>query len=383
MHYFDNAATTFPKPIEVYEFMDTFYRQYGVNVGRGQFKEASIAYAMMQETRQLLLELFHVKYPYETIFAPSATQALNIVVNSFNFSKNDVVYITPFEHNAVLRTLYAKQKEIGFILNILPINIKTLQIDIDKTKELFKTQSPSYCFLAHASNSFGCVLAIEEICNLSKNWGAITVVDMAQTAGLVDINLNNASIDYAIWAGHKTLYGPFGIGGIITKEAKNLKPFILGGTGLDSKNKDMPEQIPVKLEAGSVNIQAVAGLNASLKWIKRIGIEKIRSKEKAITLKVLDTIKRHSNISIIRGDNEEQNIGVISCVFAGYSSDSIGQVLSEKDIAVRTGLHCAPLGHELLKTAPDGTVRISINYFTSDEDIQALNDALDYIEMEG
>ncbi|MBR2507960.1 MAG: aminotransferase class V-fold PLP-dependent enzyme, partial [Bacilli bacterium] len=104
MHYFDNAATTFPKPIEVYEFMDTFYRQYGVNVGRGQFKEASIAYAMMQETRQLLLKMFHVKYPYEAIFAPSATQALNIVINSLNFSKNDVVYITPFEHNAVLRT---------------------------------------------------------------------------------------------------------------------------------------------------------------------------------------------------------------------------------------------------------------------------------------
>ena len=383
MHYFDNAATTFPKPIEVYEFMDTFYRQYGVNVGRGQFKEASIAYAMMQETRQLLLKMFHVKYPYEAIFAPSATQALNIVINSLNFSKNDVVYITPFEHNAVLRTLYAKQKDFGFTINILPVNLKTLQIDIDKTKGLFKQQAPSYCFLTHASNSFGCILQIEEVCSLSKNCGAINVVDMAQTAGLLDISLNNSNIDYAIFAGHKTLYGAFGIGGIITKEAKNLKPLILGGTGLDSKNKDMPEQIPIKLEAGSVNIQAVAGLNASLKWIEKIGIERIRSKEKAITQKVLDVIKGHSNISIIRGENEERNIGVISCVFAGYSSDSIGQVLSEKDIAVRTGLHCAPLGHELLKTAPDGTVRISINYFTSDKDIQALNDALDYIEMEG
>lgn len=383
MHYFDNAATTFPKPNEVYECMDTFYRQFGVNVGRGQFKEASIAYAMMQETRQLLLELFHVKYPYETIFAPSATQALNIVINSFNFCKNDVVYITPFEHNAILRTLYARQKEIGFDVILLAVDTKTLQINVGEVKKAFEKQPPNYCFLTHASNSFGCILEVEDICNLAKKYGATNVVDMAQTAGLVDINLNNASIDYAIFAGHKTLYGPFGVGGIITKEAKTLKPLIYGGTGLDSENKDMPEQIPVKLEAGSANIQAIAGLNAALKWIKKIGIETIRAKEKVTTQKVLEVIKEHSNISIIRGENEEKNIGVISCVFDGYSSDSIGQVLSDKNIAVRTGLHCAPLGHELLKTAPDGTVRISVNYFTSGEDIQALNEALDYIELEG
>ena len=265
MHYFDNAATTFPKPNEVYECMDKFYRQFGVNVGRGQFKEASIAHAMMQETRQLLLELFHVKYPYETIFAPSATQALNIVINSFNFCQNDVVYITPFEHNAILRTLHAKQKEIGFDIILFPVDTKTLQIHVDEVKKVFKKQPPNYCFLTHASNSFGCILAVEDICILAKKYGAINVIDMAQTAGLVDINLNNASIDYTIFAGHKTLYGPFGVGGIITKEAKMLKPLIYGGTGLDSKNKDMPEQIPVKLEAGSANIQSIAGLNAALK----------------------------------------------------------------------------------------------------------------------
>ena len=171
MHYFDNAATTFPKPNEVYECMDTFYRQFGVNVGRGQFKEASIAYAMMQETRQLLLELFHVKYPYETIFEPSATQALNIVINSFNFCKNDVVYITPFEHNAVLRTLYAKQKDIGFDVILLTVDTKTLQINIDEVKKVFEKQPPNYCFLTHASNSFGCILEVEDICNLAKKYG--------------------------------------------------------------------------------------------------------------------------------------------------------------------------------------------------------------------
>ena len=383
MHYFDNAATTYPKPNEVYEYMDRFYREYGVNVGRGQFKEASIAYAMMQETRELLLELFHVKYPYEVVLTPSATQALNIIINSFDFKANDVVYVTPFEHNAVLRTLYAKQKDKGFNIKLLPIDPRTFQIDLDAMRKMFEQSTPNYCFLTHASNSFGCILQVEEVCGIAKNLGSINVVDMAQTAGLVDINLNNIGIDYAIFAGHKTLYGPLGVGGIITKTAKILKPLVYGGTGFDSKNMEMPEETPLKLEAGSVNIQAIAGLNAALKWIKNVGINNIRSKEQEITSKVLDVIKKHSNISVIRGEDESINIGVISCVFDGYSSDSIGQVLSDNGIAVRTGLHCAPKGHELLKTAPDGTVRISINYFTTDADIHSLEQVLDYIEMEG
>ena len=383
MHYFDNAATIFPKPDEVYRFMDEFYRQFGVNVGRGQFKEASVAYATMQETRQLLLDLFHVKYPYAAIFAPSATQALNIIINSFEFKQSDIVYITPFEHNAVLRPLYAKQGSIGFKINVLPIEMNSLQVDINKTKQLFKELAPNYCFLTHASNSFGCVIDVEEVCKYAKKYGSINTIDMAQTAGLIDIDLNNADIDYAVFAGHKTLYGPFGIGGIVTKKASSLKAFVLGGTGVDSKNMKMPEQIPTKLEAGSANIQAIAGLNAALKWLKNETISHIRNKEKEITQKVIEIIKQYPNITIVRGQNEDNNIGVISCVFANYSSDSIGQIFSDNDIAVRTGLHCAPKGHELLRTAPNGTVRISISYFTSDEDIHALKRVLDYIEMEG
>lgn len=383
MHYFDNAATTFPKPDIVYRYMDEFYRQYGVNVGRGQFKEASVAYAMMQETRQLLLDLFHVKYPYEAIFAPSATQALNIIIDSFTYKDSDVIYISPFEHNAVLRPLYAKQKEIGFTIKELPIETSSLQIDMNKTRQLFESLAPNYCFLTHASNSFGCVLNVGAVCKYAKTYGSINTIDMAQTAGLIDIDLNNTDIDYAIFAGHKTLYGPFGIGGIVTKKASSLKAFVIGGTGVDSKNMEMPEQIPVKLEAGSANIQAIAGLNAALKWLKTETISQIRKKEKDLTKKVLAIIEQHPNITLVRDPNEDNNIGVISCVFANYSSDNIGQIFSDNDIAVRTGLHCAPKGHELLKTAPNGTVRISIGYFTSDEDIHALEKVLDYIEMEG
>ncbi len=383
MHYFDNAATTFPKPNEVYDFMDSFYRQYGVNVGRGQFKEASIAYSMLQETRTLLLDLFHVKSPYEAIIASSATQALNTIINSFSFNCNDVVYIAPFEHNAVLRPLYAKQNEFGFKINTLPIEIENLQIDINLTHEMFKNERPSYCFITHASNSFGNIMQVEEIFRLSKQFDSINIMDMAQTAGLIDISLNNNDIDYAVFAGHKAFYGPFGVGGIITKNANQLKPFIVGGTGIDSKNKDMPDETPIKLEAGSANIQAIAGLNAALKWIKNIGINELREREVSITRRLIDIISKHSNITLIRGQDETKNIGVVSCVFTGYSSDSIGQVLSDNGIAVRTGLHCAPLGHELLKTSPDGTVRFSVSYFTTGESLSKLEQVLDYIEMEG
>lgn len=383
MHYFDNAATTFPKPENVYRYMDYFYRNYGVNVGRGQFKEASIAFAMVKETRELLLKLFHVSYPYEVVFTPSATEAFNLITNSFHFKKDDIIYISPFEHNAVLRTLHAKQKEQGFKLFELPVNKKALSIDLDKVSEMFKMDPPNYCFITHASNSFGYVLPVKDICNIAKGYASVNVVDMAQTAGLIDVNLSTENIDYIIFAGHKTLYGPLGVGGIISNRVKELQPLIYGGTGYDSKNMEMPEETPLKLEAGSLNIQAIAGLNAALKWLFEIGVANIRSKEREITKKLLYVLGKHRNIEVVRLGNDDENIGVVSCIFSGYSSDNIGQVLSENDIAVRTGLHCAPKGHDVLKTSPNGTVRFSISYFTTDEDISALDGVLDYIEMEG
>ncbi len=382
MHYFDNAATTYPKPENVYRYMDYFYRNYGVNVGRGQFKEASIAFAMVKETRELLLELFHASYPYEVIFTPSATIALNTIINSIEFKENDAIYITPFEHNAVIRTLYARQKEVGFKVVELIVE-KTLDFDINKIAAQFKQVPPTYCFLTHASNSFGNIIPIEDICLQSKKYNAINIIDMAQTAGLIDTDIKKLNANYVVFAGHKTLYAPFGVAGIVTDASKKLKPFIFGGTGLDSINPEMPDSSPIRFEAGSLNILAIAGLNASLKWIFEIGLDNIRLKEQELTKCLLKVITKYKNISLIRGRDESKNIGIVSCLFEGYSSDSIGQVLSENDIAVRTGLHCAPLGHKLLKTSPAGTVRFSLSYFNKEEDFLALDKALNYIYLEG
>lgn len=381
MHYFDNAATTFPKPETVYETMDKFYRTYGVNAGRGMFREASVANNLISETRQLMLDLLHATSDYDCIFTSSATEALNVILQGMSWSEGMVVYTTPFEHNAILRTLKYLENEHGIVIKEL--TPKNFIYDISEIKQNFSQNIPNVVVMSHASNAFGFINPIKEIFNLAKEFGATTVCDMAQTAGLIDTDIVENKIDYAVFAGHKTLYGPFGIAGFVTNTKCKLKPLIYGGTGIDSKNLHMPEETPTKYEAGSHNICAIAGLNAALKWINETGINNVFDKEKDNTIRLLKIIEKHKNISVVRCADESKNIGVVSCVFEGYSSDNIGQVLSEQNIATRTGLHCSPRSHTFMNTAPNGTVRFAISYFTSNEDFAALEQSLDYIEMEG
>ena len=378
MHYFDNAATTFPKPEIVYGTMDKFYRTYGVNAGRGMFREASIANNLISETRQLMLDLLHATSDYDCIFTSSATEAINVILQGIKWFEGMVVYITPFEHNAILRTLKHLENEYGIVIKEL--TPKDFIYDINEIKQTFSQNVPNVVVMSHASNAFGFINPIKDIFSLAKEFGATTVCDMAQTAGLVDTDIVENKIDYAVFAGHKTLYVPFGIAGFVTNHKCKLKSLIYGGTGIDSKNPYMPEEMPTKYEAGSHNIYAISGLNASLKWINSIGIFNIWEQEKKHTQKVIDIISKHKNIKIIRCPDESKNIGVISCVFDGYSSDNIGQVLSENEINVRTGLHCAPRAHEFLKTAPNGTVRFSLSYFNNDKDFEKLEEILSYIE---
>lgn len=381
MHYFDNAATTFPKPEQVYAFMDTFYRNSGVNVGRGQFSKAAEAASLVAETRKLLLELFKCNSSYEVVFTPSATQALNTIMQGLNFTDGQVVYITPFEHNAVLRTLAHLKTILDLKVEFLDVDKITLNYDLEKIKYSFQKNRPDYVIMSHASNVNGKVAPIKDICILAKQYNATTLVDMAQTAGLIDINIVGSKVDFAVFAGHKTLYAPFGVAGFVTNQADKLQPLIYGGTGVNSISETMPTSGPERFEAGSLNISAIAGLNASLKWINEIGIENLLCKENETTDKLLELLSHYSNITVLRSKTD--SIGVVSCVFDGYSSDNIGQILNEHDIAVRTGLHCAPQAHEFMDTSPGGTVRFSVSYFTNENDFRALQKALDYIEING
>ena len=291
------------------------------------------------------------------------------------------VYITPFEHNAILRTLHYLSKKYEFQVIQLTPDRDTWEYDYSNVKAQFRIKHPDMLVMTHASNAFGFINPVQQLFGLAKEFGATTVCDMAQTAGLIDIDITNVKIDFAVFAGHKTLYAPFGIAGFVTNKGNLLKPFIYGGTGIDSANLDMPLEIPIKFEAGSHNILAIAGLNAALKWMNDTGIDNIRKKELATTQELLGFLHSHYNINMIRCPDEDNNIGVVSCTFDGYSSDSIGQVLSDHGIAVRTGLHCAPESHRFLGTAPNGTVRFSVSYFTNNTDLEALNEALEYIEM--
>lgn len=377
--YFDNAATTFPKPECVYNFTDQFYRECGVNVGRGQHKLASRASALVQETRELLLELFNCPAK-KVVFTHTATEAINLILRGLPINDNYTVYISPFEHNAVTRVLYHLQTMYDINVETLSFDKKTMSYDMARIRNQFAEKKPNWTVISHASNICGVVSPIKEICHLSKEFGSINIVDMCQTAGLVDTDLNDEEIDFAVFAGHKTLYSPLGVAGVVSSFAIKPQPLMFGGTGIESANQSLPETVPERYEVASPDISAIAGLNASLKWIKETGIQNIYEKEQENYKCLVELLSRYENIKIIdTGDAE--SIGVVSCLFEGYGSDSMGQIFSEQNVAVRTGLHCAPIAHKFIGTFPAGTVRFSVSYFNTDEDFDVLEAALDYIEL--
>ena len=376
--YFDNSATTFPKPEEVYSFMDKFYRENGVNVGRGQHKLASKASFLVDETRKLLLEILHCKNK-GVVFTSTATEGINLVLQGREWKENSTVYISPFEHNAVTRTLFHLKDRYSLKIKRLAFNREKIEYDLEQIKVDFKEENPDVVICSHSSNVFGIVTPVEKIVEESKKYGAFNFIDMCQTAGLIDLNVGNENIDAVVFAGHKTLYGPLGVSGVVMKKDIELKPLIYGGTGVESANQNMPDIFPIKYEGGSHNILAISGLNASLKWLKNIGIENIYKKEKEIFNKLISLLKNYENIEIVGYREAKEQVGVVSCVFKGYAPDEIGQVLSDMDIAVRTGLHCSPYAHEFFGTFPAGTVRLSVSYFTTDDELDKLKVALDYI----
>jgi cysteine desulfurase family protein len=376
--YFDNAATTFPKPEEVYAFTDKFYRECGVNVGRGQHKLSSMASALVAETRELLLALNHCPNK-QVVFTPTATEALNIILRGIELRDGSNVYVSPFEHNAVMRVLHhiGETKRINVVT--LAFNKKLFAYDIEKIGYQFANENPRLVVISHASNVCGIIAPIAEIATLSKKHSAVNVIDMCQTMGLIDTNLSVADIDFAVFAGHKTLYAPFGVSGFICAADKTLRPLMYGGTGVDSASKTLPLTVPERYEAGSQNVMAIAGLSAALKWARSIGIENIFETEQRNLARLIDVLGEFDNIRIVSPTSDTNVIGVVSCTFDGYASDSIGQVLSERDVAVRTGLHCAPDAHRFLGTFPNGTVRFSVSYFNDESDFKRLRDALKHI----
>lgn len=379
MAYFDNAATTYPKPEEVYSFMDVFYRSNGASAGRGNYGSSLSAGALIAETRKLLQDLLHC-HAKQVVFTPTATVALNIVIQGLIKSGVKDVYISPFEHNAVTRTLHSYTESGQINVHKLAV-AENLVYDLERIRYQFESINPDLVIVSHASNVLGLIAPIEEIFKLSKKFGAYTVADMAQTAGLVDCNVGSSVFDFAVFAGHKTLYGPTGISGFVMKPEIMLPAVIYGGTGYESANQDMPLSLPERFEMGTINISGIAGLHAALKWIGEVSLPSLREKETRNRLRLLEILDDYWFIKVIGNYPQNNYVGIVSCLIEGISSDSAGQIFDKAGIAVRTGLQCAPLAHEFMQTYPAGTIRFSVSYFTTEQDFQELIQALDHIEQ--
>ena len=362
MIYLDNAATTFPKPEEVYLEMDRVNRHLAVNAGRGSYRLAQEANNLIEETRGRLRKLIRADEACNVAFSPSVTIALNQVVFGIAWNKGDVVYVSPFEHNAVARTLHQVKKKKEIVIEELELKEGSLELDIEKIKYQFARKNPKAVFCTGVSNVTGYVLPVEEIFTESKKYNAINVLDSAQSLGLIELDVRNNPVDIIAFAGHKTLYGPFGIGGFINVGSIPLDVVVTGGTGSDSLNLEMAEKGPARYEVASKNIVAIAGLNKALEMLN-IGANYYHEKE--LTSYTLDRLKTIKNIIVYDNFDPEKHVGIISFNINGMKSEDVGMILDEDyDIAVRTGNHCAPFIHRYLKDAAMlGTVRIGLGVF--------------------
>lgn len=377
MIYLDNAATTFPKPDCVYDKVNTVQRTIAMNVGRGSYSAAADAMRVVDETRQLLASFVGAAGPESVVFTPSATIAANEIVLGLEWDSFKNVYVTPFEHNAIARPLFSKCQEHGIDIQMIPFDSQSHELDIEELGRLFAINPPDYVFLNHVSNVTGTIVPIEKIAKASKEYGAIVVVDGSQSIGLIPVDISKTDIDYLVFAGHKNLYASWGIGGFICNSNYKLKPTLSGGTGSDSLNLNMPDSTPYGFEFASPNIIAIASLNASLKWLEQESLEAISRHKNKLMQRLVEKLK-DCDVHLYLPADLTNHTSVLSFNIPEYEANEAGVILNEDfDIAVRTGYHCAPYIHQFLKTVEcKGTVRVSLGYFNTEDDVDALVDAV-------
>lgn len=373
MIYLDNAATTFPKPESVYKVMDDCSRNYAVNANRGSYAAAEKCAQIITETKRKLQKIVNASSNYPVVFAPSITVALNQIISGIKWCSDDVVYISPYEHNAVARTLYLVKKKRNIRIRLLPLK-NDLTIDLDKLEFEFNVEHPKAVICTHMSNVTGYILPISKIFSLAKKFNAITILDSAQSLGLIPVDLNTMQLDFLAFTAHKSLYGPLGIGGFINVGGLVLEELIVGGTGSDSTNLDMPCDLIGRYESSSSNIVAIAGFNAALDCLDQ---QNILRHEKFLTTYLKRKLSSIPSVKLLSPD-DEQHISVVSFVIDGYVSEDVGFILDDQfGICVRTGYHCAPFIHEYLEDDLfSGTVRIGIGQFNCEHDIDCLIDAV-------
>lgn len=371
-YYFDNSATSSPKPEIVYKKLEIGIREYNANPGRAGHRKSIEAGRKIYEVREKIAKFFNVKNSLNIAFTTNATESLNFAIKGA-ILQNSHVITTNFEHNSVLRPLFYMQDEK---------NIKLTFVNTYDEIEKNITSETKAVVINHISNVNGTVQNIEKIGEICKQYNLLFILDASQSAGYACIDMEKYNIDILCLTGHKSLFGIQGIGAICLRDNVRLEPLLEGGTGSYSKLSRQPKEMPELLEAGTVNTPGIISLGAGIEFINEVGLEKIREHENRLTKKFIDGLKEIKKVQVYKSWTKEQG-PVVSLNLEGVDSGDLAQILDEEfGIFVRAGFHCAPLAHKTMGTYELGTVRFSFGYFNTDEEIEYALSALKNIALQ-
>ena len=366
--FLDNGATSYPKPEEVYTFMDHFYRNFGVNPGRSGYDLCMETGELVEETRSMLTEFFNGTDPNRLCFSYNSTDALNLIINGL-LKEGDHAITTNVEHNSVLRPLYHLYKFNGVELDYIPFDSKGF-VDPDEFPKKFK-KNTKLVVVNHASNVIGTIQPVKEIGKYCKEAGIPFVIDASQSAGKIPVDMEELNVDVVTFTGHKSLLGPTGIGGLYVREGLEIRHTRAGGTGVRSAVKTHLDEYPYRLEYGTLNTMGVAGLQAGIKWIEDKGLDTLHEQEMRLTAMLRDGLKEVEGVTLYCQEDLTDHISVFLFNVDGLEALNTGTILDvDYNIASRTGLHCAPLVHEQIGTAEiHGAVRFGVGPFNTEEHI--------------
>lgn len=373
--YLDNGATSYPKPEDVYTFMDTFYRSFGVNPGRSGYDLCMETGELVDTTRRELTDFFNGRDPNRLCFAHNSTDALNLIIFGM-LQPGDHAVSTALEHNSVLRPLNHLHDFNRVAVDYVPFDANGF-VDPDDIARRLKTNT-RLVVVNHASNVLGTLQPVAEIGRICRTHGVPLVLDVSQSAGKVPIDIEALQVDVLAFTGHKSLLGPTGIGGLYVREGIEIRHTRAGGTGVRSIDRLHLEDYPYRLEYGTGNVVGIAGLHAGLTWIREKGMDAIHAQEMRLTRMLRDGLQALDGVTLYCQNDLHDHIGVLSFNVDGLEALDTGTLLDgEYHIACRTGLHCAPLVHEQIGTAAiGGSVRMGIGPFNTEAHIAAAVEAV-------
>ena len=365
--YLDNAATSHPKPETVYRAVDQALR-FGASPGRGGYQQALSVERLVFETRELLAEFFGTADSEQFVFTANATAAINQALFGV-LSAGDHVVTTTVEHNAVTRPLRALQDR-GVTVNKVAADPISGIVSVDSLKQACLEKSTRLLLVNHCSNVFGALQPVEALGHWCREQDILFMVDGSQSAGCLPIDFQSLAVDLFAAPGHKGLLGPQGTGFLYIRPGLDLTPLIYGGTGANSHSDLLPAMLPERLECGTLNAPALAGLHAAVTFLQQTGVENVRCREVALIDNLLQGLANIDGVRIYGPADICLRGGAISFNMVDYDPSEVGYVLDQEyNISVRVGLQCAPDAHRSIGTYPVGTVRVSPGYFTTDDEI--------------